>query len=162
MARIAPSYCADSELSPYLGDVEPPRDVTLKDWADMAADEMDSLLGQYYTLPIELSEANPTQRADKLLLKKINAMLAAGRLITSMAVGGEGSTVHAYGNQLISDASKELARIAAGRTKLEGAELLPDESKKQSGPMIANRDRHSFVDCFYHSEGTAHLPMGSL
>lgn len=160
MARSSAAYCIDADAIIYLGDLELPNAFEMSEWVNKTADEMDLLLGQYYELPIELTEANPTQRADALLLKKINEMLAAGRSILSMAIGGEKSVVHAYGNQLISDATKELARIAAGRTVLEGATLKPDETAKQSGPMISNKDEFSMVDAFYNSHGTAHLPMG--
>lgn len=159
MARTAAAYCELEDARAHLGDQEIGNYTSLETWILKTADEMDALLGQYYLLPITFNSGVPSQLADKLLLCKINEMLAAGRCILSMSQSGELNNVHAYGNQLISDATKELARIAAGRTVLEGATPVPSDDQKQSGPMISNRDAYSYVDAFYRSNGTAHLPM---
>lgn len=157
MAARAPYCTADDML---LGDLQVPRNVSIDQWILSTAEEMDAWLGQVYKLPIQLDPMTPGHQADILLLKKINRFLATGRIIISANAAASDSRLHAYGAQLISDAERELARITAGRTVLEGGELLVEEVMRSQPLIITHRDAHSYVDTFYNSKGTSHVNRG--
>lgn len=148
-------YCLDSDVLLGLGDLQAPRAVSIAAQVQASANEMDAMLGQVYALPIELDPARADHLADILLLNKINKFLATGTIIMRANAGGEDSNLHAYGKSLYDDGMKELARIAAGRTVIEGAVKIEEEDQQSNGPIITNKDAVSFVSSFYGSKGTA-------
>lgn len=150
-------YTIPADVTPLLGDWTMPRDQTMDSWVIRAADEMDGIIGQRYKLPLEIDDVIPDHRADYLLLKRINEFLAAGRLLLGAAGGGQEGSTNAYATYLVNEATKELARISAGRTLLEAGEEL-ELAAPTVGVMALNRDESSFVDQFYSSFGTAHQP----
>lgn len=113
-------------------------------YINAAADEMDSLIGQRYQLPINL--AGIAQYAQKLL-KLIEINLASGRLIMARAQGGEDSELHAYGHSLVKRAMADLHAIATGQIKLSGAPFA-HQSTTTRGPGIVNQDARSAVSAF--------------
>ena len=149
------AYCEAENL--MIGDIVvtgPEKTLYIND----AADEMDSYLGTRYVTPIVLDSSNdatnPPQRAARLALKRINAQLASGRIITSKATGGEDTDVHAYGLMLISNALAAIEAIRSGEVILPGGEVLPGVVTPGSGtsataPLVANGDPYSQVDAFY-------------
>jgi len=149
-------YCEDSEVK--LGDLQPPRYVTIADEVQSAANHMNAYIGQIYKLPLPLDPSRIDHLPDILLLNKINKDLATGNIILAAAAGGEDDNLHAYGRRLVENAEKELARIAAGRTVIEAGELIEESDQQPNGPIITNRDKVSYVDTFYKSSGTMNDP----
>lgn len=152
--RTTPAYCEVDDLT--FGDLQVPRDVSLDDWIKITADEMDADLGQIYCLPFAFDNTKAEDRADALLLKKINAFLTMGRVILTIAGATDGTSLHAYGKSLLGDAKGALGKITNGSITLESAQLISDVDAQYNGPIVNNRDAGSFVDAFYNSHGTAH------
>lgn len=152
----SPMYCEPADIK--LGDLQPPRYVTIADEVQSAANDMNAYIGQIYKLPLALDPQRIDHLPDILLLNKINRDLATGNIILAAAAGGEDDNLHAYGKRLVDNAEKELARIAAGRTVIEGAEPIEVVDQQPNGPIITNRDEFSYVDTFYRSKGTMHSP----
>lgn len=117
-------------------------------FVDMAADEIDSQVGHIYTTPIVIPD-EPQYRPARLLLKKINNLIASGRIILDMAAGGEDNDLHAYGRSMLNEGLSLLASIVTGRIVLIGAPLLPGTEDVDTGPLIVNEDPESLVEAFY-------------
>lgn len=154
-APISQRYCTAEDIQ--LGDLEPPRSISVDDVIQSTADHMNSYIGQVYVLPLVLEMDRPDHLADILLLRRINSWLTMGQIIMLAHSGGEGDNNHAYGKWMWDAAQQELTRISAGRTVLEVADLRDPPNPQPNGPLISNRDETSFVDAFYRSKGTAHL-----
>lgn len=122
-------------------------------FVQLAADEIDSQIGHIYTTPIVFDESTPeltaAARPAKLLLKKINTLLASGRIILDMAAGSEDNALHAYGKSMWKEATDLLELIRSGRIVLVGAPLLPRTESDNTGPSITNEDPYSLVKSFY-------------
>jgi hypothetical protein len=123
-------------------------------FVEMAADEIDAQLGHMYTTPIEFDDSTPESEAinrpAKLLLKKVNRLLASGRIVLDMAAGGEDNNLHAYGASMWQEAVSLLDKIACRDIVLVGAPLIEtaaaDENTRVS---ITNEDPYSLVKGFY-------------
>lgn len=140
-------YSTIEEL--LLGTVPPPPASERQKFVNDAGNEIDSILGFIYATPIDVSEDGTTVRPARLLLQRISNHLATGRLIMAVAASSEDEGTHAYANRLIRDALTALNQIARGDVVLDGAELLPSEDGRITGPQIANVDPHSHVEDFY-------------
>lgn len=138
------AYCSTDDL--LLGNVPVP--ATAQTYVDTAAEEMDSILGLRYVTPVELDEQNPKQRPFFLLLKRINAWLASGRLLMALDAGGEDDQVHQYAERLVNEALMALKQIADGSILLPGGESIDPEAPKTTGPMAAFADDASAVETF--------------
>lgn len=116
---------------------------------DFAADEIDSMLGHKYVIPVAPPDI-PANKPTILLLKKINILLASGRIILDQAAGGEDNKRHEYGKSLLEEGQKLLYMIVNGDITLVGAELLPDEEAVDSDTVsIIQEDQYSMVGSFY-------------
>lgn len=135
-------YCEAPDL--MLGDIRLGSKTNPYDAINNAADEMNATIGQLHTLPLDLSSAPAFV---PLLLKKINAFLASGRLIMAQAQGEEMSSLHAYGRDLVKQAQMELDRITRGETVLVNVPRLPG-SFRANAPVVINSDTGSAVDAF--------------
>lgn len=135
-------YCEESDL--LLGDLIVAATVNKYDYINGAADEMNAMIGPRYQLPLNLSAA-PAWVTFKL--KTINQRLATGRLIQSLAVAHEDTSVNDYGQHLIDSAIKELEQIADGATSMPGLTLEPT-SYRSTAPTVTNHDAISAVDQF--------------
>lgn len=123
-----------------------------------AAEEMDAKLGFVYTLPLQafpVSDPAPDPNDwtalpihQNLLLKGINNKLASGRLILTLAVATEGSTLHAYGLRLVSEATTELLMIANMDIILDAKRLNASTTNPDRTPAVVNHDEESAVDMF--------------
>ena len=111
-----------------------------------AADEIDSKIGFIYSLPLSALLIH-----EELLLKGINNKLASGRLILTLDIAGEGTTLHAYGLRLVTEAMQELMLIANGTVDLS-ADLLPNPDPgvyASKTASVTNIDAMSSVEAFY-------------
>lgn len=131
-----------------LGEIPPPTSAVADKYVNDAADEIDSKLGLRYVTPISI-DAEPKNRASKLLLKRLNNWLASGRYVMAQSVTSELQQVHAYGAQLVRDATKALDAIVSGEYSLQGAQFLDTDDIGKSGPVIFNLDAESGVESFY-------------
>lgn len=144
-------YCALEDL--LLGDLEIPRHAgDGSSFVNMAAEDIDSHLGHIYTTPIVIADSDPRHRASSILLKRINRLLASGRMMLDIAAAGESSDLHAYGRAMLKEGMELLEKVAGGEIVLSGADLLPvpaGEEGDSSGPRIHNEDSQSLVQAFY-------------
>jgi len=130
-----------------IGDIPLGSRVDANKFVQDAADEMNSVLGFRYQVPITTCDGSPHIA---LLLKRINNHLATGRLILAVAAGSEDSLVHAYGLKLIEEAIQWLNQIVQGQIFLECA--IPVDTTSgldDSGPTIFNQDANSAIEAFY-------------
>jgi hypothetical protein len=134
----------DLDLPRYMGDGS--------QFVNMAAEDIDSHLGHIYVTPIEVADT-PANRPTTLMLKRINRLLASGRILLDIATASESSDLHAYGRALVKEAMDLLEKIAAGEIVLAGAERIDDvvnpDGENFSGPAIKNEDSYSLVQSFY-------------
>lgn len=131
----------DLELARYMGDGS--------GYINLAAEDIDSHLGHIYVTPIEVLVADPRYRPTTLMLKRVNRLLASGRMILDLAAAGEDSDLHAYGRSLLREAMDLLNKIALGDIVLAGAERLDDGEVVPTGPRVVNEDSESLVEAFY-------------
>lgn len=135
------AYSLVSDL--LLGDLAVSVSVNKQKFIDDAAEEIDSKLGFVYELP--LSDLPSYQ---KKLLKLINNKLASGRLILTLAIGGEDTALHAYGLRLVTEATNELMLIANGGVELDATSTATIDTSNDMRPVIHNHDAESAVDIF--------------
>jgi hypothetical protein len=133
------AYCNPGDL--LIGDMEISSALSRESYIRDAANEMDARLGFVYALPIV---GIPTHA--QTLLKMINARLASGRLLMSIAAPSEDDSVHRYGTWLIKCAYDDLYAICNGQIVLTGATTVVD-SNPNSG-SIYNHDEESAFDMF--------------
>jgi hypothetical protein len=147
----ADAYCGLEDL--LKGDLDLPRYMgDGSQFVNMAAEDIDSHLGHIYVTPIEV-EDTPRNRPTTLMLKRINRLLASGRIVLDLATAGEQDNLHAYGRSLVKEAMDLLEKIAAGEIVLAGAERIDDvvnpDGENFSGPAIHNEDSYSLVQAYY-------------
>ena len=128
-------------------------------FVNMAADEIDAQIGHIYVTPIVFDESTPekaaTVRPAKLLLKKINRLLASGRIILDMAAGGEDDRLQAYGASMMKEGLDLLNMLSSGKIELTDAPQLTEAAdNKNTGPLIAQDDPYSLVEGFYSRFGS--------
>lgn len=117
-------------------------------FVQMGADEIDSQIGNIYVTPIVLADT-PENRPARLMLKKLNNLLASGRLILDMALAGEDRELQSYGRSLLSEALNLLKELSSGGYVVPGAIPLPGTEDNSGGPRIKNEDPESLVEGFY-------------
>lgn len=113
-------------------------------FVDTAAEEMDSKLGWLYATPIAW-EGGDGPRHEVLLLKQINNKLASGRLILTLAIAEEGTSLHAYGLRLVTEATTELMLIANGDVDLTATKAESGDVAAQPIPGVRNYDDESLL-----------------
>lgn len=144
------TYCESDDVKLYYVNLRlPPDGVDIKDAIEAACDEADGYIGVRYHVPISVSESDSDKRHASLMLKTATAQLAAGRLITSAATGGERTGTHDYGKCLIKTALVTLRGIRDGRFNIPFAEEVDEVIDRHLGPMVIG-DAHSQVDYFYN------------
>lgn len=140
------SYATLSDL--LVGDVTLPSYVDQQKMLNDAADEVDSHIGFIYQTPIDFGQSG-LSRPVKLIIKRITAHLATGRLLLLLDSAGEDDRVHAYGQSLIKTAMDALQAIESGKIVLEGATPSDPTANVAAGPQIYNKDPESNVEAFY-------------
>ncbi len=149
------AYCAKTDL--LTGDI--PLAGKYGDgtaFVNLAADEIDGQIGHIYRTPVVFDESTQEKidrvRPAKLLLKKINTLLASGRIILDMAAGGEDRQLHAYGKSMLDEALMLLNMITSGKIQLTDAPVLTeDASNPNTSVSIVQEDPYSLVESFYTS-----------
>ncbi len=142
-----------------LDDLRLKPDFPKQKFVDQAAEEMDSKLGFRFALPLRLEgELVPSPTTwlalpphQVLLLKTINNRLASGRLILSIAVGGEQTSLHAYGYSLVQAALIDLMMVANGDVIFDTALLVPTTPFESKAPAGTNHDEESLLLGFENS-----------
>lgn len=118
-----------------------------------AAEDIDSQLGHLYSTPIQV-ENDPVHRPTVLFLKKVNNLIASGRLILDMAAGGEDVELHQYGKSLLEEGLALLARLVSREIVLTGVAAAEDNGTKPfTKAAIFNEDEESLVEGFYRNAG---------
>jgi phage gp36-like protein len=114
----------------------------------IAADEMDSVLGAIYELPLN---PEPLPGHIALRLKRCNAVLASGRLILAQAAASEDGSLHAYGRSLVREGVEMLESIRTGSMQLIGLTKVAPHGGEDGGnaPVVVVGDATSGVDAFY-------------
>lgn len=131
-----------------IGDVPTPAYVNPQKFLNDAADEIDSKIGFRYDTPLDVQPTSSLARPARLLIKRLTAHLASGRLLLSVDTSGEETTIHAYGLYLIQECEAALAMIANGQVTLEGATPI-EGATSVAGPIYSNIDAESAVEAFY-------------
>lgn len=116
-----------------------------------ATDEVDSYIGLRYKTPLDMTAESPMVRPARLLVKRISNFLASGRLILAQSIGTEDRNTQAYGQSLVTEATKTLDQLAKGVIPLLGAVPAANPGGAIEGNMAAvfNSDSYSGVDAFY-------------
>lgn len=148
----------DIPLPGYMGDGSK--------YVDGAAEEIDAAIGHIYVTPVVLDpDAKPTDRPASLMLKKINWLLASGRLVLDLAAASENQNQHAYGMGMLKEGLALLAKVQSGEIVLTGAAPIPVDSATQegvfTGPAVFNEDEQSLVQSFYDRHNP-NIPAASL
>lgn len=142
------AYCTVGDL--LIGSIPLPTYMDANKLIEDAANEIDSKIGWLYDTPIDVSTGGPLVRPARLMLLRINAALASGRIILAVASPEEKSNLHSYGWSLIREANGAINVIADGTVPLEGATLInPVEVEHEPVPLIDNLDSESQVEAFY-------------
>lgn len=134
-----------------------------ENFVNLASEEIDAQIGHIYVTPVEFDESTSAQaarvRPSKLLLKKINVLLASGRIVLDMAAGGEDDNLHAYGRRMVDEALRLLTMITDGKIILVDAPLIePEESTVENTHMVVSQDDpYSLVEGFYERYGKTHI-----
>lgn len=128
-----------------LGDLVISSDVDPAKFVTDAAEEIDSKIGWIYETPLVL---NNLLRHESLLIKGINNRLASGRLILTLDIAGEGTSLHAYGLRLVTEANGDLLLIANGQLDLSAPKIDNPGKNKNNTPTISSRDAASAVEAF--------------
>lgn len=119
-----------------------------------AAEEIDAQLGHIYVTPFVIDAQVAQNRPAILILKKINNLIASGRLIMDMAASQEDTTLHAYGWAMLKEGLELLKALQSRSILLTGSTLIDydgDGQKTPTGPLIHNVDTESRVEGFYDS-----------
>lgn len=138
-------YCVPADL--VLGDAQLPTGMDLNKVIQDAMDEIDSKIGFRYHTPVATT-ATDFPRPVLLLLKRLNAHLASGRIILAANISGEKSELHAYGAYLVREVERSLKAIADGSVDLP-IPLVEGTVVHQRAPLVANVDAASQVEAFY-------------
>jgi len=153
---VESAYCAIGDLR--TGDIRLPGYIDPAQRVVGAAEEIDIAIGHIYKTPVTFPDPVPLEsRPSVLMLKKVNWLIASGRIILDMAAAGENVNQHAYGMGMLKEGLAMLKVIASGETQLVKAIKLDLEPGQldYTGPVIHNEDPSSLVEAFY----TGSLPM---
>jgi hypothetical protein len=133
------------------GDIATPSYTTKDQYIKNAAEEIDAALGHVYVTPFVIDPAPPENRPAILFLKKINWLLASGRMVSDIAAAGEESSLNAYAARMLNEACEMIDLLKSQKYVMVGAELLSsgDDVASVTGPMIFQEDPVSMVQQFY-------------
>ncbi len=158
MPNVAGAYCAEEDMR--TGDIAVPSYTTQAQYILNAAEEIDAALGHLYVTPIVIDDLVAVNRPAILFLKKINWLLASGRMIADVAAAGEMDSLHAYAKQMLGEAAQMLTDLLSRNYVMVGAELISTgDEAAPTGPMIFNEDPVSLVQTFYEGMSPFRNPL---
>ncbi len=133
-----------------LGNIPLPAGDKAKRAVERASDEIDSILGVRYVVPI--TPRGQFERQVTALLRTVNNWLASGRLIEELTASTQTVEIHAYANNLIQQALKTLTQILSGEILLPGVDPIGggDGVGSESGPIVVNADPSSQTEWYYN------------
>lgn len=125
-------------------------------FVNFAADEIDAQIGHIYVTPVTYANASdPLSKPAQLLLKKINILLASGRIILDMAAGSEDDSLHSYGSSMLREGINLLKFISTGKIDLYGANRISQETETaDTAVTVIQDDPYSLVESFYDRMAT--------
>lgn len=129
------------------GDLRLPAYLSPTEYLSSAAEEIDASLGHLIETPIDVPDT-AENRPTILLLKKINWLIASGRLVLQLAASGEDRALHAYGKRMLDEGLQYLSMIVDGNIILQGVTWF-EGAQDPTGPSIHNEDDVSLVEEFY-------------
>lgn len=143
-------YCGVVDL--LIGDIATGGALDPTKYVSDAADEIDSKIGFRYVTPVV---TNNVPRPVALLLKRLNAHLASGRLILAATISAEDERLNAYGENLVASVELSLLAIAEGEQVLPLTPINTDTVDPTIGTarpfaLIKNEDPESNVSAFYN------------
>lgn len=145
------AYCTVGDLR--TGDIRLPAYVDRTQRVKGAAEEIDIAIGHIYKTPISFGPLPIplASRPSQLALKKINWLIASGRILLDVAAASEDTTNHAYGMGMLKEGLAMLEKIRNGDVLLVGAQKIEGEEENPSftGPVIMQEDPVSLVESFY-------------
>ena len=139
-------YCTVEDL--LTGEIPTPAYIDKSSYIQLAADEINIVLGQRYVVPVAVP-IGPEFEPSRLILKQINIFIATGRLIMAAAAGGSDTDIHAYGFSLLKQGQTMLMKISSGEVGLLGATPSAGGPSETSGIPLVSGDAVSSVDSFY-------------
>lgn len=142
-----PTYATAGDL--MLGDMALGTAVSPDKYIQEAEEDVDIAIGEVYEMPYDVASPDAVERT-VILLRRITARLASGRLILAQAIGGEDQSLQAYGRHLIEEAEAVMNAIIDGRLEFEGPEPIVGATE-YTGPTVYNHDKASAVDSFYEA-----------
>lgn len=149
MPANRPVYCTDGAIQTHVQNIKLPTGVTWESLAETASNEVDSNLAVRYVTPISVSPNDPETRAAAYWLQNVTSMVAAGRLMLSIAAPGSQDTANNYGQYLLRNAQQLINDVLSGKVNLPGATEVAANDSVIQGPTILNQDAYSQVDLFY-------------
>lgn len=165
MAIVENAYCAIEDLR--TGDIRLPGYIDPEQRVKGGAEEIDIAVGHIYKTPISFGPEPVAleSRPSVLYLKKINWLIASGRIILDMAAAGENDNQHAYGMGMLKEGLKMLADLASGEVKLVGAiklDVPEGQATPWTGPAVFQQDPASLVESFYSPRGIDGRPCAPV
>ena len=142
-------YCTDTAIQTHVQNIKLPTGLTWQSLAETASNEVDAYLSARYATPIVASGTDPETRAAAFWLQNVTSMIAAARLMLSVAAPGSQDTANNYGQYLLRNAMQLINDVLSGKVDLIG---IPESGSNDStiqGATILNQDRFSQVDVFY-------------
>ena len=132
-----------------LGNIPLPAGDKSKRAVERASDEIDSILGIKYKVPIIAK--GQYEHQVRALLRNVNNWLASGRLIEELTASSQTVEVHAYANNLINQALQVLQQILRGEILLPGVDPIggDDGVGTETGPIVVNADESSQTNWYY-------------
>lgn len=103
-------YCTPASIQTHVQNIKLPTGLTWDSLTETASNEVDSNLGVRYVTPISASSTDPETRAAAYWLQNVTSMVAAARLMLSIAAPGSQDTANQYGQYLLRNAMQLIDR----------------------------------------------------
>ncbi|UTN91178.1 head-to-tail adaptor [Gordonia phage PokyPuppy] len=144
-----PVYCTTAAIQTHVQNIKLPPGASWESLAETASNEVDSRLGLRYVTPFQVSPNDPAQRAAAYWLQNVTSMVAAARLMLSIAAPGSHDNANVYGQYLLQNANRLIDDVMSGKVDLTGVEEVSANDSVIQGPTILNEDAFSQVDVYY-------------
>lgn len=135
------AFCAPADL--ITGDM-PVSEPRAQAAIDMAYDEIAVALAPVYSWPL-----SPLGDHALTILKRINQLIATGRLVMAQAVPSEDNSTQAYGTYMLREGQELLRQVAMQEVLLPGVTPSVATAGAGNGPAIINLDGASAMEHFY-------------